>query len=770
MIPQASLPTPAGVDALGNPTPAGMLQQAQVPAQVPSGANVLADSAPENNGTLPLAPPGGANIFQILKSKDSPFLKSPTVRAMAQGANAAAAANPKAAAAPMGWARTILAGAMNALGGLQDAAAADTRESSGALGGIERTIAARGQRIAQQQEQMSKEKTEELQRAETVQRIAANVRNTYRQDQQTRTESYDQNAKFMNDLRPDHDVQDNISQSQLNDMLKKDPNFWKTHTGRPVSEEPVFDGAKPAVDKNGNPVMSPLYSIANLQTKDGTAGKHEVTDEESKYLKIGGNNIPAGTIMPLKDWDAAVAISDGVRATKKKIEAANNEEMSDEQARQLSTEMNDPRIQHYMSMVPGEPLGGLYQAQKNVQDHISAIDQNIAAIQQKVKTPAGGVNPTVQALQTQRQQYVDEQNKVNHVITAGFNDKAKNDYQKDLLEQQKEAETERHNRADEAAKKLEDNTNAPIANVPLTPEIQQTIDTLPPAQKALLSQYDNNTQSALMSVAFGNGEQDLEKNFPVRLYKGQAGLNTNQALGVIHQLNPNWSEQSYAVKQAAYKSATSGKLSEQADSLNNFVGHAAEARRVADSVWNSDVKLFNKPINALASAGFGTQATSLQEAISVVNGEFGTMIKSGYAPTKEEVEAQSALVDKNSTLGQINAALKVMANMATTRATTMDHNYMRATGNHFPDLINSDNQDDARYLGIPVERFYTGGRIGGSGNAPQMQNTQTGTRGQATPNAPPAPKTVPVGARPITNKKTGQLVGYQDQNGNVVRF
>jgi hypothetical protein len=291
--------------------------------------------------------------------------------------------------------------------------------------------------------------------------------------------------------------------------------------------------------------------------------------------------------------------------------------------------------------------------------------------------------------------------------------------------------------------------NPPTSNAPLTPELQSQINSLPAPQKAVLSAYDPNTQSALMSIAFGNGEQDLEKNFPSRLTKGAPGLNTQQALGVLHQLNPQWSEQSYGVKHDAYKSATSGKLADQRDSLNNFIGHAAEAKRISDTFWNSDPRLFKSTINKLSTLGYGTSANALREALEIVNSEALTMIKSGYAATADEIKAQNEINSADATVGQIDADLKVLARMGTVRANTMNGHYKTATGDNFPNLIDTENQNDARYLGIPVEKFYTGGRIGGSGNAPQQQVTQTGAPGQsagaaaATPNAAPVEGTQP---------------------------
>lgn len=283
---------------------------------------------------------------------------------------------------------------------------------------------------------------------------------------------------------------------------------------------------------------------------------------------------------------------------------------------------------------------------------------------------------------------------------------------------------------EEAAKNAAKTENV----VPLTSEIQNQITQLPTERQAILKQYDSNTQAALMSVAFGNGEQDLNI-FPARLTKGAPGISQQQAEGVIHQLNPDWSMQSYKQKQNAYKSATTGKLSQQADSLNNFIGHAAEARRINDNFARLNLKIYDIARNKLATAGYGDQAVALGTALAVVNEEFLTMIKSGFAPTADMEKAQKVLADENATVGQINAALKVMAHMATTRAHSMNNNYKRTTGDSFPNLINPENIEDAKYLGLDLTGLYTGGRIGGSGNSPLNQKTQTGTELTAKPAA-----------------------------------
>jgi hypothetical protein len=235
--------------------------------------------------------------------------------------------------------------------------------------------------------------------------------------------------------------------------MAKDPEFWKTHTGRAVGEEPVLDGGKQVMDKNGNPVMSPLYSVSS--TKGAAEKTHPLTAAEATYIKNNaGDNVTPGTELTLQNFDNVMIRADAANQTRQKIEKANDEELSADQARQLNTVMQDPRIQHYMAMNPGEPLAGLYSAAKNTQAHVNQIDQMIQAVQQKVPTQPGQVNPTVQALQQKRQEFVQEGQNIDKAV-SGFNEKAKDDFIKRQDDLAKEQEVERHNRADEDIKRAE---------------------------------------------------------------------------------------------------------------------------------------------------------------------------------------------------------------------------------------------------------------------------------------------------------------------------
>lgn len=302
-------------------------------------------------------------------------------------------------------------------------------------------------------------------------------------------------------------------------------------------------------------------------------------------------------------------------------------------------------------------------------------------------------------------------------------------------------------------------TNMNFNNAPLTPELQKKISSLPAPQQEVLSRYDNITKSALMSIAFGNGELDLKTAFPSRLTKGTPGLTTQQALGVLHELNPAWSQQTYKVKSDMYHSATVGSLAKQRDSLNNFIGHAAEEQSVLSNFWNVHTQLWNKTIRELETKFGGVDVPSLREAASVVNSEFNNMIKSGYAPTTDEIAAQSKINDvESATPAQISAVLKVMGKMAQTRANTMNQDYMTATsGDSFPNLLFPTNREAAKSIGMDISQFHGGGTIGSSGNPPQNQPN---------PNPGKTPFIPPPNSRPMV--LNGKIIGYSQDGGKTM--
>lgn len=318
-------------------------------------------------------------------------------------------------------------------GALADASHASDRPG-GWLSGVANVMGARRERLAQEQKDaalIAKNQVETL----------ALQRNIYRQDQEMRETSYKQGSSFVDSLRPTHDVRDGVTQDELSSLVKDDSNYLNTHYVRQTAETQVIDGnGKPKVDANGNPVMTPLYSLISRATKDGSPDAHELSPAESEYIKRNiGQDIPAGTKLNVDQYVALTGRAHAVQNTTDMINKSRDEQLSEDQKRQVSTLLQDGNIQHYIAQVPGRPLAGLYQASQNATAHIAVTQQQIDAATKK------GDQNAVKQLQGQLQNFQSEKQKVDQMISQGFSTADKEKFNDEM-------EKERHERAEEKEK------------------------------------------------------------------------------------------------------------------------------------------------------------------------------------------------------------------------------------------------------------------------------------------------------------------------------
>lgn len=424
---------------------------------------------------------------------------------------------------PSGGARVasrVSKGISGLLNNIGDVAAVGTVPAGGgALTGLARTLNAGNQRLSQ-------EESNRILRAESQARTIALTRNIYRQDREDRLASYAQTAKRIDSMRQDHSVQDGISQAQLNKMLQENPAYFDTHTGGAVSEEPVFDAnGKQMLDKNGNQVFSPVYALAEIKTKDGADGSHEITQGDRDYFKRNtGVDLPVGTKLNTDQYTYLYTKSHAVQDVTDAIQKTNDGKLTADNLKQIQTELQDPALNHYAMMIPGQPLAGLYQASKNADQHIAQINQQIKS---------AGSNPQVVGpLQQKRQQFVDEQQKINHLITFGFNNAAKEKYADWQLKVQKQQEEERHNKAEEARQMLEAKTKAEGGSVkPVYAYNTQT------KQLEQTTKGDVTNNPGLYTNPVDVKEADIRKDTDLARQLGDAQLNLSRYRAAAQQMD-----------------------------------------------------------------------------------------------------------------------------------------------------------------------------------------------------------------------------------------
>jgi len=414
-----------------------------------------ANAAPQIPGTsLPPAPPqtlAAPAAPDLAPSNNPGSLADKISKAFLEhlAANQPQPVRPQPQQQPQRSVAQTVAGAANSLmTNLSDASHATDVKGGGWLSGVTSTLAARNQRISGEQQRAFENAEEKRKNDVLIARNQADTvalqRNIHRQDEELRQASYKQGAAFTESMRDKHDIQDGISQNELTALVKKDPNYLQTHYAKQTSEEAVYDGdGKPMVDSQGNPVMSPIYSLITRATKDGSPDVHQITQEDHDFiLKNTGQDIPVNTNYPFDSWmstnTAAVANHNAIGMVNK----SRLEDLTTEQQRQVQGELADPGVQHAIAAIPGKPLGGLYQFQQNADAHMAAINAQLNQAQSK------GDQSAIQQLQQQAQQIQDERKKIDHVIDFGFSTEDKRKFAEDQ-------EKERHDRADESAKQQE---------------------------------------------------------------------------------------------------------------------------------------------------------------------------------------------------------------------------------------------------------------------------------------------------------------------------
>lgn len=342
--------------------------QTQEPTGLVPGAGVKANPAGILAGAPDLATAVASAFMQHLAQNQPP----PTQAVQQQRAQAAAAAAPVTTPNPAssddaGNGRGMV-GDLDA--GLGDAAhASDTK--GGWLTGITNTLNARNQRLAQES------KDAQL-HAKNQAEIVAMHRNMYLQDTGIRQASYGMNQNYVDTMAVNHDIQTDVSQEQLAQRMK-DKNFVKEYSARATSEIPVLDSeGKQVMDKQGNPVTKPSFTIVKLATKDGQPDNLRVTaDLSSDAKRLLGATLPKDTKLTEPQFTALTTQVAAARTATNILDSTNGKPLSEDQMKSLQPYMSDPTILGAISHVPGSAYAGLMQWQQNADDHLADLNNKM---------------------------------------------------------------------------------------------------------------------------------------------------------------------------------------------------------------------------------------------------------------------------------------------------------------------------------------------------------------------------------------------------------
>jgi hypothetical protein len=744
----------------------------------------------------PLAP---APAAQPAQDEDEPNFGERTATGLADILSDPRTANA-AFNSPSGWAKSVLlattraaAGSFgdklaSAVGGFgQDAAAGMAQpagagpKGSGALKGIADTLAAHGQRVAQQKQQQFNNSIESQKAADEHARAQAmiaheNIATLHDQYLLTKMDADDQQRSVTTgkmNLQPYIDAHGEVIKQDIDGDEAK---ALVASGHLDPTQQHIFPTGFSSDKKNpnGTPVMT--YTVV------GNVPELEVTADNAAFInKYTGQKLSTDPEnlqkLPGLQYGSLVQSAVSAQTALDSINAQRRKNDLDEYQGKLSAEQQTllPDWNRWLATTHNDPINALAHA---------TADPETAKKYPNMATIVMGMYGGPKEWETMTNDRAKQADKGENVVDTVFKNPDKIDseekaeaYLPFLKAAQNSASTqEQRDRANQAytlVTQIKNNIAADkagvdpggIVNVPMTKDMRDKIDALKPDERAVLQTAPKNQQAALMSVAFGDGDFDLN-TFPVSPRKGTGILSRSEAQNTITQINPDWTPQQYKIKQEAYKEATSsrpGSLGAQADSLNNFIGHAAEAQSINKFFYNNDPKIFKGTLSAVEKMGYGTNVVKLQEAINVVNGEFQNMVLSGHVPSTAEKDAQATLVSSSSTVGQINAALDVMAHMAQTRADTMNGHYRRSTGSNFPNLISAENQDNAQALGINTSKYNVGGRVGFANSG-----QQGGGKPPALPQAPAGKIAVQIPGSPVGFISQSALPQFKKDHPNAV--
>lgn len=105
---------------------------------------------------------------------------------------------------------------------------------------------------------------------------------------------------------------------------------------------------------------------------------------------------------------------------------------------------------------------------------------------------------------------------------------------------------------------------------------------------------------------------------------------------------------------------------------------------------------------------------NLDTAIMAARNEWQTFIHNGHAPTADETKAGETLMNDSSTPAMIAGALRVMGNQAIGRMDSINQKYKTVTGTDYPNLITPMGKTSAGKIGLDVSAYKSGGQIPGA--------------------------------------------------------
>jgi hypothetical protein len=748
------LPSSPGTDVLGNPTPAGMV------AQPPTAGPAALSAPPTGQGedeSLPLAPPsGGATLGQ----------RSPTLRALAQNANLAAKSNPKAAAAPGGWARTLLAGVLPAVSGLEngmgDAAAVGTVSAGGgALTGVTRTLAARDQRLKAEKQQQF-QNTQEVDKNKAL-NAEANARMIHEQQlthnlkeegtQASLKSGQEQLAAWKSQPNPGIERAKGLTADQAKEMLKKD-------NLDPTEETLVPSGVITTVDKDGQPYNQLTYSVVKVTPVD----LDPKNPEQKKVLDRINSFAPPESGKKWEGENGGAVHFSGAQYNML-LQMSNERQAADiaaqKVAAQMGIEQEDVKKSEEALKFRQDPniirALGAATTINGAPDFISARNALLQA-SQNPKSPLYGQYTNVDNDMRQFLGYTEgAKGEKNYIY-----DKMIEDYQKkvdagteQLSDLKKELNGADGQKAASIAGGLQAKIDDPATPAPLKAQYIRMRDQAAKQSQASLAYDADKKQRETAAENQANtgdmsGIMDMVKNYdydPDKLFSRFKDLKAKRDFisQVYAETGQKWSDSEYKARYATKQDyRPEGKGGQAVQSLNTFAEHTGDANNLIANLNNTKSPLLNKPLNKWDESVLGQpQVMQYRVAVAAAADNYINYLLNNKAKHASDDDLAAKLQSTSTSPAQAQAMMRQMANTIALKAREQNFAYRKQMGKDIPEFLDPDTVQIFKTFGINPDQITTTG--------------QSGLTGSTNPGAPKPPQ----GAQTAVKDAQGNIIGYR---------
>jgi len=199
-------------------------------------------------------------------------------------------------------------------------------------------------------------------------------------------------------------------------------------------------------------------------------------------------------------------------------------------------------------------------------------------------------------------------------------------------------------------------------------------------------------------------------------------------LAAAKELNPDFSQSDYAVRQKFRTDWTSGQTSRNINSINTFSNHVGELVGVMTTAANSKVPAYNGIVGWIAKESGNTGLTPANASIDAVATEFAKILKGGgTAPTDTEIASAKNFLHSAQSPQQTAAVTSALAGLMSGRVNALRDQYRDAMGAEATPILRDSARASLRSAGIDPNKLETSYRM--ETTAAQFQAMKVGDFG-----------------------------------------